>query len=41
VYLEGGKPLRMSDYEITYVGDSQQWVNTFYQVNYKKLNKRW
>jgi cytochrome c-type biogenesis protein CcmF len=39
VYLEGGKPLRMSDYEITYVGDSQQWVNTFYQVNYKKLNK--
>ncbi|OYU96476.1 MAG: cytochrome C biogenesis protein [Bacteroidetes bacterium B1(2017)] len=39
IYLERGKPAKMGDYIITYVKDSQQWVNTYYQVNYKKLNK--
>lgn len=40
VYLEGGKPLKMADYIITYEGDSIQWVNTYYKVNYKKLNPK-
>ena len=40
VYLEGGKPLKMGDYIITYVSDSQQWVNTYYKVNYKKTNEK-
>jgi cytochrome c-type biogenesis protein CcmF len=39
IYLERGKPNKMGDYIITYVKDSVQWVNTYYQVNYKKLNK--
>jgi cytochrome c-type biogenesis protein CcmF len=39
VYLEKGKPVRMADYEITYVNDSTQWVNNFYQVHYRKLRK--
>ncbi len=38
IYLERGKPNKMGDYIITYVKDSQNWVNTYYQVNYKKLN---
>ena len=40
VYLEGGKALKMGDYIITYVSDSQQWVNTYYKVNYKKINDK-
>jgi cytochrome c-type biogenesis protein CcmF len=40
IYLERGKPNKMGDYIITYVKDSVQWVNTYYQVNYKKLNKQ-
>ncbi|MFZ4798809.1 MAG: cytochrome c biogenesis protein CcsA [Bacteroidia bacterium] len=40
VYLEGGKPLKMGDYIITYESDSQQWVNTYYKVNYKKINDK-
>ena len=40
IYLERGKPNRMGDYIITYVRDSQHWVNTYYQVNYKKINKQ-
>jgi len=39
IFLERGKPNKMGDYIITYVKDSQYWVNTYYQVNYKKLNK--
>ncbi|MBC7384218.1 MAG: cytochrome c biogenesis protein CcsA [Bacteroidia bacterium] len=39
IYLERGKPNKMGDYIITYVKDSVHWVNTYYQVNYKKLNK--
>jgi cytochrome c-type biogenesis protein CcmF len=38
IYLERGKPNNMGDYIITYVKDSQFWVNTYYQVNYKKLD---
>ena len=38
IYLERGKPNKMGNYIITYVKDSQNWVNTYYQVNYKKLN---
>jgi len=38
VYLEKGKPVKMGDYEIAYVGDSTEWVNNYYQVHYKKLN---
>jgi cytochrome c-type biogenesis protein CcmF len=38
IFLERGKPNRMGDYIITYVRDSQHWVNTYYQVNYKKIN---
>lgn len=38
IYLERGKPHRMGDYQITYVKDSVHWVNTYYQVNYKKLD---
>ena len=38
IFLERGKPNKMSDYIITYVKDSQEWVNNYYQVNYKKLN---
>jgi cytochrome c-type biogenesis protein CcmF len=30
----------MSDYMVTYVSDSQNWVNTYYKVNYKKLNPK-
>jgi cytochrome c-type biogenesis protein CcmF len=30
----------MANYLITYQGDSQEWVNTFYKVNYKKLNEK-
>jgi len=37
IYLERNKPGKMSDYIITYKKDSQNWVNTFYQVNYQKL----
>ncbi|MFN4083404.1 MAG: heme lyase CcmF/NrfE family subunit [Bacteroidia bacterium] len=39
IFLERGKPNQMGDYIITYVGDSSHWVNTYYKVNYKKLNK--
>ncbi len=38
IYLERGKPNKMGDYIITYVKDSQNWVNTYYQVNYKKMD---
>lgn len=38
VYLEKGKPVQMGEYLVTYVSDSQQWVNNYYKVNYKKLN---
>ncbi|MCG9880217.1 MAG: cytochrome c biogenesis protein CcsA [Bacteroidia bacterium] len=38
IFLERGKPNRMGDYIITYVRDSMHWVNTYYQVNYKKIN---
>lgn len=37
IFLERGKPNKMSDYIITYLKDSQHWVNNYYQVNYKKL----
>ncbi len=40
IFLERGKPNKMSDYIITYVKDSQEWVNNYYQVNYKKLNSQ-
>ncbi len=40
VYLEKGKPLRMGDYEITYISDSMQWVNNYYRVHYKKINPK-
>jgi len=39
VFLEKGKPGNMGDYVITYEGDSTEWVNTYYRVNYKKINK--
>jgi cytochrome c-type biogenesis protein CcmF len=38
VFLERAKTIKMSDYMVTYVNDSQNWVNTYYKVNYKKLN---
>jgi cytochrome c-type biogenesis protein CcmF len=38
IYLERGKPNKMGDYIITYVKDSQNWVNNYYQVNYKKID---
>lgn len=38
VYLEKGKPLLMSNYEIEYRADSTEWVNNYYQVHYKKIN---
>lgn len=38
IYLERNTPHKMGDYIITYVKDSQQWVNTYYQVNYQKLD---
>ncbi len=37
IYLERNKPGKMGDYIITYKKDSQNWVNTYYQVNYQKL----
>ncbi|GAB1449846.1 cytochrome c biogenesis protein CcsA [Bacteroidota bacterium] len=40
IFLERGKPSKMGDYIITYVKDSQHWVNTYYQVNYQKLNSK-
>jgi len=39
VFLERGKPVRMGDYEIEYKKDTQIWVNTYYQVHYKRINK--
>ncbi len=39
VFLERGKPLRMDKYEIEYKADSVNWVNNYYQVRYKKINK--
>lgn len=39
IFLERGKENKMGDYMITYVKDSQHWVNTYYQVNYKKLKE--
>jgi cytochrome c-type biogenesis protein CcmF len=39
VFLERGKPLRMDKYEIEYKSDSVNWVNNYYQVRYKKINK--
>jgi len=38
LFLERGKPYRMSDYIITYLGDSLNWVNHYYRVHYKKLD---
>jgi cytochrome c-type biogenesis protein CcmF len=38
IYLERNTPHKMGDYIITYVKDSQHWVNTYYQVNYQKLD---
>ena len=40
VFLEKNKPLRMDDYEISYQSDSVHWVNNYYQVHYKKINKK-
>lgn len=40
VYLEKGKALRMSDYEIEYQRDTTEWVNNYYQVHYKKINPK-
>ena len=40
IFLERGKANKMGDYIITYKKDSQQWVNTYYQVNYQKLNSK-
>lgn len=39
VFLERNKPVRMGDYEISYRGDSLQWVNHYYRVHYKKLDQ--
>jgi cytochrome c-type biogenesis protein CcmF len=39
VLLERGKPLRMGDYEIEYTRDTQMWVNTYYEVQYKKIDR--
>ncbi len=38
LFLERGKPVKMGDYEISYLGDSVQWVNNYYRVHYKKLD---
>ncbi len=38
IFLKRGEPNKMGDYIITYQKDSLYWVNTYYQVNYKKLN---
>ena len=38
VFLEKGKALRMGDYEIEYKRDTNEWVNNYYQVHYKKIN---
>jgi cytochrome c-type biogenesis protein CcmF len=38
VLLERGKPIRMGNYELEYVRDTQIWVNTYYEVNYKKID---
>lgn len=40
VYLEKGKALRMGDYEIEYKSDSTEWVNNYYQVQYRKINSK-
>jgi cytochrome c-type biogenesis protein CcmF len=39
IFLERGVTNRMGDYLVTYTKDSTHWVNTYYEVNYKKLNK--
>jgi cytochrome c-type biogenesis protein CcmF len=36
--LEKGKNYKMGDYELSYISDSTHWVNTYYNVHYKKLN---
>jgi cytochrome c-type biogenesis protein CcmF len=38
VLLERGKPIIMGEYEIEYRKDTQVWVNTYYQVHYKRIN---
>ncbi len=40
VFLERAKTIKMSDYLVTYQNDSQNWVNTYYKVNYKKINSK-
>jgi cytochrome c-type biogenesis protein CcmF len=40
LFLERGKPHRMGDYVITYLGDSLNWVNHYYKVHYKKLDSQ-
>ncbi|MFN4971575.1 MAG: cytochrome c biogenesis protein CcsA [Bacteroidota bacterium] len=37
VLLERGKPMLMGEYEIEYRKDTQIWVNTYYQVHYKRI----
>lgn len=38
VYLEKGKKVPMGDYLVSYVSDSQIWVNTYYKVHYEKID---
>lgn len=38
IFMKRNVPVKMREYLVTYIGDSQQWVNTYYKVNYKKIN---
>lgn len=36
VYLEKGKKVPMDNYFVTYLADSQIWVNTYYKIHFEK-----
>jgi cytochrome c-type biogenesis protein CcmF len=39
IYLEKGKPVKMQNYRVTYLGDSLHWVNNYYKVKYEELDQ--
>ncbi len=40
ILLEKDKPMRMKDYIVTYLGDSEVVPNIFHKVNYKRVNEQ-
>ncbi|HEY0896150.1 MAG TPA: cytochrome c biogenesis protein CcsA, partial [Sphingobacteriaceae bacterium] len=40
IILYKNKPVKMDEYTVTYLGDSTEGPNTYYRVNYKRLDEK-